>query len=138
LSELLSDVHGMKSPDSFLGVLTDQIIDHGAPTKLISDSAKVETSMAVCDILHMFSISSRQSEPYHQHQNPAKWHYQTVKCILYHPWPHGHPCLLLVVVPDVCLCHLKEHICSKHPCYSLVHGHWNYQWHQSVALLLFL
>jgi hypothetical protein len=37
---LLSDVHRMKSPASFLGVLlTDQIIECGAPTKLISDSA---------------------------------------------------------------------------------------------------
>jgi hypothetical protein len=36
---LLSDVHGMKSPASFPGVLMDQIIDHGAPMKLISDSA---------------------------------------------------------------------------------------------------
>jgi hypothetical protein len=77
---LLSDVHGMKSAASFLGVLTDQIIDHGVPTKWISDSAKVETSMAVHDILHTYGISSWQSEPYHQHQNPAKWCYQMVKC----------------------------------------------------------
>jgi hypothetical protein len=76
---LLSDVHGMKSLASFPGVLTDQIIDHGAPTKLISDSAKVETSNAVRDILHTYGISSWQSEPYHQHQNPAKWHNQMVK-----------------------------------------------------------
>jgi transposase InsO family protein len=76
---LLSDVHGMKSWASFPAVLTDQIIDCGAPTKLISDSAKVETSMAVHDILCMYGISSWQSEPYHQHQNQAKWCYQTVK-----------------------------------------------------------
>jgi hypothetical protein len=81
VSLLLSDVHGMKSPASFSGVLTDQIIDHGAPTKLISDSAKVETSMAVCDILCTYDISSWQSEPYHQHQNPAKQCYQIVKCM---------------------------------------------------------
>jgi hypothetical protein len=60
---LLSDVHGMKSPASFPGVLSDQIIDHGAPTKLISDSAKVETSNAVHNILCIFGISSWQSEP---------------------------------------------------------------------------
>jgi hypothetical protein len=78
---LLSDVHGMKSPPSFPGVLTDQIIDPGAPTKLISDSAKVETSTAVHGILHKYGISSWQSEPYHQHQNPAKWCYQMVKCM---------------------------------------------------------
>jgi hypothetical protein len=50
ICSLLSDVHGMKSLASFLGVLMDQIIDCGAPTKLISDSAKVETSNAVQDI----------------------------------------------------------------------------------------
>jgi hypothetical protein len=78
---LLSDAHGMKSLASFPGVLTNQIVDHGAPTKLISDSAKVETSMAVRDILCTYGISSWQSEPYHQHQNPAEWCYQMVKCM---------------------------------------------------------
>jgi transposase InsO family protein len=71
----------MKSPASFPGVLMDQIIDRGAPTKLISDSAKVETSMAVYEILRTYGISSWQSEPYHQHQNPAEWRYQMVKCM---------------------------------------------------------
>jgi hypothetical protein len=76
---LLSDVHGMKSLALFPGVLTDQIIVCGSPMKLISDSAKVETSNAVRDILCTYGISSWQSEPYHQHQNPAEWCYQTVK-----------------------------------------------------------
>jgi hypothetical protein len=124
---LLSDVHGMKSLASFLGVLMDQIIDCGAPTKLISDSAKVETSMAVCDILHTYGISSWQSEPYHQHQNPAKRRYQTVKrmcnIILDHTGAPAYSWLLCLI----CLCHLKQHICSKHLCYPLAHGHWNYQ-----------
>jgi hypothetical protein len=35
---LLSDVHGMKSPASFPGVLMDQIIDRGAPMKLIKQA----------------------------------------------------------------------------------------------------
>jgi hypothetical protein len=54
---LLSDVHGMKSSASFPGVLMDQNIDCGVPTKLISDSAKVETSNAVHDILCTYGIS---------------------------------------------------------------------------------
>jgi hypothetical protein len=33
----------MKSPAQFPGVLTDKIITRGGPTKLISDSACVET-----------------------------------------------------------------------------------------------
>jgi hypothetical protein len=74
---LITDVHGMKSPAQFPGILTDEIITHGAPTKLIIDSARVETSnkVRICT----YGISSWQSEPHQQHQNPAEWQYQTVK-----------------------------------------------------------
>jgi hypothetical protein len=44
---LVTDVHGMKSPAQFPGILTDEIITRGAPTKLISDSACIETSKEV-------------------------------------------------------------------------------------------
>jgi hypothetical protein len=37
----------MKSPAQFSGILTDEIITCGAPTKLVSDSARVETSKEV-------------------------------------------------------------------------------------------
>jgi hypothetical protein len=69
----------MKSPVQFPGILTDEIITCGAPTKLISDSARVETSKEVRGILRTYGISSWQSEPHQQHQNPAEWRYQTVK-----------------------------------------------------------
>jgi hypothetical protein len=65
----------------FPGVLTDQIIGQGAPMKLISDSAKLESSNAICNILCTYSISSWQSESYHQHKNPAERCYQMVKCM---------------------------------------------------------
>jgi hypothetical protein len=76
---LVTDVHGMKSPAQFPGVLTDEIITRSAPTKLISDSARVKTSKEVCGILRTYGISSWQSEPHQQHQNPAEQQYQTVK-----------------------------------------------------------
>jgi hypothetical protein len=76
---LITDVHGMKSPAQFPGILTDEIITCGTPTKLISDSARVETSKEVRGILCTYGISSWQSEPHQQHQNPAEWRYQTVK-----------------------------------------------------------
>jgi hypothetical protein len=76
---LVTDVHGMKSPAQFPGVLTDEIITRGAPTKLISDSARVKTSKEVHSILRTYGISSWQSEPHQQHQNPAEQRYQTVK-----------------------------------------------------------
>jgi hypothetical protein len=79
-TSLITDVHGMKSPAQFPGVLTDEIITHGAPTKLISDSARIETSKEVrSSILCTYGISSWQSEPHQQHQNPAERRYQTVK-----------------------------------------------------------
>jgi hypothetical protein len=76
---LVTDVHGMKSPAQFPGVLTDEIITRRAPTKLISDSACVETTKEVRSIVHTYGISSWQSEPHQQHQNPAEQRYQTVK-----------------------------------------------------------
>jgi transposase InsO family protein len=79
MKSLVTDVHGMKSPAQFPGVLTDEIITRSAPTKLISDSACVETSKEVHSILRTYGISSWQSEPHQQHQNPAERRYQTVK-----------------------------------------------------------
>jgi hypothetical protein len=55
---LVTDIHGMKSPAQFPGVLTDKIITRSAPTKLISDSARVETSKEVRGILCTYGISS--------------------------------------------------------------------------------
>jgi hypothetical protein len=54
----------MKSPAQFPGILTDEIITRSAPTKLISDSARVETSKEVRSILRTYGISSWQSEPH--------------------------------------------------------------------------
>ena len=47
--------------------------------KLISDRAQVEVSNKVLDILRNYVIEDWQSEPYHEHQNPAERRYQTVK-----------------------------------------------------------
>jgi hypothetical protein len=79
VKSLFTDVHGMKSPAQFPGVLTDEIITWSAPTKLISDSTRVETSKEVRSILCTYGISSWQSEPHQQHQNTAEQQYQTVK-----------------------------------------------------------
>ena len=48
-------------------------------TKLISDYAKVEISNKVKDILRMYHSSSRNSEAYHQNQNPVEGRYCTLK-----------------------------------------------------------
>jgi hypothetical protein len=74
MKSLVTDVHGMKSPAQFPGILTDEIITRGAPTKLISDSARVETSKEVPGILRTYGISSWQSEPHQQHQKATLQH----------------------------------------------------------------
>ena len=53
--------------------------NRGAMTKLISDSARVEISNKVQDILRNLMISDCQSKPHQQHQNPAEHRYQVVK-----------------------------------------------------------
>ena len=48
-------------------------------SKLISDCAQVELSKRVLDVIRSLCISSWQSEPHQQHQNPAERRFQTVK-----------------------------------------------------------
>ena len=61
------------------GTLMDFIRGHGAMRGLFSDNAKVETSKVVKDILWLYNIYDLQSEPHHQHQNPAERRIQEVK-----------------------------------------------------------
>ena len=76
---LVSDVYGMRSSKQFVHTLEDNIQFRGAMSILISDYAQVEISNKVKDILRMYHSSSWHSEPYHQNQNPAEWHYRTIK-----------------------------------------------------------
>ena len=48
-------------------------------TQLVSDSAKVETSKRVLELIRTLCISNWNSEPHQQQQNPDERHYQTVK-----------------------------------------------------------
>ena len=73
------DAQGLKSPKQFVNALEDNIRKRGAMDQLISDRAQVEISSRVSDILRALFISSWQSEPYQQHQNPAERKYQTIK-----------------------------------------------------------
>ena len=76
---LVTDVYGMKSGKQFVNTLLDNITKRGAMTKLVTDSAKVETSNKVNDVLRHLSIGAWQSELHMQHQNPAERRWQTVK-----------------------------------------------------------
>src|SRR5687768_15049233 len=51
----------------------------GAPSRLLLDNAKSETSKVVKDILQLYGIKGMQSEANHQHQNYAERRIQEVK-----------------------------------------------------------
>jgi hypothetical protein len=74
-----ADVYHIKSDKQIVKMLLDNITQCGAPTKLISDRAQVEISQRVKQVLRPLHISTWQSEPHQQHQNPAKRQYQNIK-----------------------------------------------------------
>ena len=74
---LVADAYPMKSGKQFLNTIQDNTRRRRATDKLLSDSAKTETSNKVMDILRAYHISNLHSEPYHQNQYPAEWMYRT-------------------------------------------------------------
>jgi hypothetical protein len=76
---LVIDVFGMHNNAEFVNTLEDVIRKRGAMDKLISDSAKVEISNRVLDILRALCIDDWQSEPQYQHQNYAERRWGTLK-----------------------------------------------------------
>jgi hypothetical protein len=74
----VTDVYGIKTDKQFVNTLEDNIIQRGAPLKLISNHGQAIVSHKVADILRTFCIYNRQSEPNQQHQNPAERRYQTI------------------------------------------------------------
>ena len=79
LDSHVTDVQGVKWEKQFVNTLLDNIRKRGAPTRLLSDSAQVEISNAVKDILRALHIGQWQSEAMQQNQNAAERRYQTIK-----------------------------------------------------------
>ena len=73
------DAQGLKSPKQFVNSLEDNIRKRGAMDKLLSDRAQTEIGTRAQDILRALFISSWQSEPHQQQQNPAERKYHTLK-----------------------------------------------------------
>ena len=69
---LVVDVYVTKNNKQFVNSLLEVIWKQGTMDKLISDSAAVEISSRVMDILCHLTINSWQSKLYFQHQNFAK------------------------------------------------------------------
>ena len=75
------DEFGMKTASQFVNMLQDVTHMCGAPTKLINDSAQVETSDKVKDIFQCLCIKNWQLEAHHQLQKPCKCSCQDMKRI---------------------------------------------------------
>jgi hypothetical protein len=63
-STKVTDVHDIKKDNQFANTLEDNIIQRGAPNRLISDRGQALTSNKVEDILCTICIDSWQSEPH--------------------------------------------------------------------------
>jgi hypothetical protein len=79
IKSLITAIFPMKSESEMPGTLLDFIRKFGAPNGLFSDNAKVQIGKTVQTILRMYAIDDLQSEPHHQHQNPAERRIQDVK-----------------------------------------------------------
>jgi hypothetical protein len=78
-TKVTDDVHGIKKDNQFANTLEDNIIQRGAPNRLLRDRGQAIISNKVEAILRTFCIDSWQSEPHQHHQNPTEQRYQTIK-----------------------------------------------------------
>jgi hypothetical protein len=76
-------LYDMHSPNQLVNTLEDEIRYRGAMDKLISNSASVEISNRVQDILRSLVIEDWQSEPHYQHQNYAERRWQELKKVVH-------------------------------------------------------
>jgi hypothetical protein len=74
-----ADMFPIKSDKQFVNTLLDNITQLIAPTKLISNCAQVEISECIKQVLRPLHITTWQSEPHQQHQNPDERQYQNIK-----------------------------------------------------------
>jgi hypothetical protein len=70
----------LKDSDAdFPSALMEEIRKHGAMNRLISNGTKAEVSAPVKEILGTLVIGDWQSEPHHQHQDPAELGWRETK-----------------------------------------------------------
>ena len=85
---LVIDVYGIGNTKEFVNTLEDVIRKRGAMDLLVTDSARVETSRRVADILRALCIDDWQSEAHYQHQNFAEHRWRHLKGN--HQWWMNH------------------------------------------------
>ena len=76
---LVIDIFPMRSEAEFVNALLDIITKRGEMDKLITDSARVEQSKRVQDVLRSLIIDHWKSEAKYQHQNYAECRWQNFK-----------------------------------------------------------
>ena len=77
----LSAGHPMKSEKQVNEAFEDHFRKVGAPIGMFSNYAKSEMHGRTKDLLRMYEVDDGQSEPTHQHQNPAKREFKTPSVI---------------------------------------------------------
>ena len=82
----------------------DFIRSNGAPVGIMSDNAKSELSARILDLLRLYAVRDRQSEPHYQHQNPIERRIQDLKRMVRNTMDHtGTPakfwllCLFFII-----------------------------------------
>jgi hypothetical protein len=83
-TSLITAIFPMRNESEMPGTLLDFIRKLGAPNGLFSDNAKVQIGKTIQTILRMYCIEDMQSEPHHQHQNPAERRIQDIKKVSNH------------------------------------------------------
>ena len=81
VKSLITAIFPMKTESEMPGTLLGFIRKFGTPNGLFSDNVKVQVGKTVQTILRMYATDDLQSEPHHQHQNPAEHRTQDVKKI---------------------------------------------------------
>ena len=79
LWEVCTSGYECRTDKEFARILQDEIRRHGAPNRVVSDSARAEISQKVEDILRKYIIDAHQSEPHQQQQNPVERHIQDIQ-----------------------------------------------------------
>jgi hypothetical protein len=83
-TSLIAAIFSMWNESEMPSTLLDFIRKLGAPNGLFSDNAKIQIGKTIQTILRMYSIDKMQSEPHHQHQNPAERQIQDIKKVSNH------------------------------------------------------
>jgi len=107
---LVADATGVTTDKEFASTLLDNIKLRGAMDVLITDSAKSETSHLVQEILRMYIIEAKQSEPHYQHQNPFERRFGVIKRLV------NNKLMNLVGAPAETWLLALEHVCMVMNC----------------------